>query len=119
MIYDERAKMVLWDYIPNKSSQKDIIEAMNENLELTSHKEITKFSFSINNPYEKRNVFGLERLINNDVYKAIIGIYGQNIDKDKESKLKMLYNLSKKIRNLPTEGREEYLYYHREFVFKK
>ena len=53
MIYDERAKMVLWDYVPNKSSQKDIIEAMNENLELTSHKEITKFSFSINNPYEK------------------------------------------------------------------
>ena len=25
----------------------------------------------------------------------------------------------KKIRSLPTEGREEYLYYHREFVFKK
>lgn len=25
----------------------------------------------------------------------------------------------KKIKNLPTDGREEYLYYHREFVFKK
>ena len=53
MIYDERAKMVLWDYIPNKSSRKDIIQAMKENLELTSHKNITEFHFSINKPYEK------------------------------------------------------------------
>ena len=54
MIYDERAKMVLWDYIPNKSSRKDIIQAMKENLELVDHKNITEFSFSINHPYEKK-----------------------------------------------------------------
>ena len=54
MIYDERARMVLWDYVPNKSSRKDIIQAMKENLELTSHKNITSFSFSINKPYEKK-----------------------------------------------------------------
>ena len=53
MIYDERARMVLWDYIPNKSSQKDIIQAMKENLELKEHKEIGSFQFSINKPYEK------------------------------------------------------------------
>lgn len=53
MIYDERAKMVLWDYVPNKNSQKDIINAMKVNLELASHKDITEFSFSINEPYEK------------------------------------------------------------------
>ena len=53
MIYDERAKMVLWDYIPNKSSRKDIIQAMKENLELAEHTVITEFSFSINDPYEK------------------------------------------------------------------
>ena len=52
MIYDERARMVLWDYVPNKSSRKDIIQAMKENLELADHKVIKKFSFSINNPYE-------------------------------------------------------------------
>ncbi len=52
MIYDERAKMVLWDYVPNKSSRKDIIQAMKENLELAEHKTIKKFSFSINEPYE-------------------------------------------------------------------
>ena len=53
MIYDERAKMVLWDYVPNPESRKDIIQAMKENLELVEHKEIKSFSFSINTPYEK------------------------------------------------------------------
>lgn len=53
MIYDERAKMVLWDYVPNPESRKDIIQAMKENLELTQHQEIKSFSFSINTPYEK------------------------------------------------------------------
>lgn len=53
MIYDERARLVLWDYIPNKDSRKDIIQAMKENLELANHTEIKSFSFSINEPYEK------------------------------------------------------------------
>lgn len=53
MIYDERARMVLWDYVPNDNSRKDIIQAMKENLELVDHKDITEFSFSINSPYEK------------------------------------------------------------------
>jgi LCP family protein required for cell wall assembly len=53
MIYDERARMVLWDYVPNNESRKDIIQAMKENLELADHKDITEFHFSINNPYEK------------------------------------------------------------------
>ena len=34
MIYDERMKMVLWDYVPNKSSRNDIEDAMKINLEL-------------------------------------------------------------------------------------
>ena len=54
MIYDERAKMTLWDYVPNKSSRKDIIQAMKENLEKVDHKVIKDFSFSINDPYEKK-----------------------------------------------------------------
>ena len=53
MIYDERARMVLWDYVPNENSRKDIIQAMYENLEKVDHKDITEFSFSINSPYEK------------------------------------------------------------------
>jgi LCP family protein required for cell wall assembly len=53
MIYDERTKLVLYDYVPNKSSKKDVIQAMKENLELTSHEDIKEFSFSINDQYEK------------------------------------------------------------------
>ena len=53
MIYDERARMVLWDYVPNDNSRKDIVQAMKENLEIVGHKDITEFSFSINSPYEE------------------------------------------------------------------
>ncbi|MCI8569511.1 MAG: PASTA domain-containing protein [Bacilli bacterium] len=53
MIYDERARMVLWDYVPINDSRKDIIQAMKENLELANHNIIKEFSFSINEPYEK------------------------------------------------------------------
>ena len=53
MIYDERARMVLWDYVPNNESRKDIIQAMKVNLELADHEDITEFHFSINKPYEK------------------------------------------------------------------
>jgi len=54
MIYDERARMVLWDYVPNEYSRKDIIQAMKVNLELADHEVIKEFSFSINEPYEKK-----------------------------------------------------------------
>ena len=53
MIYDERMRMVLYNYIPNENSRKDIVQAMKENLELEQHKAVTKFGFSINEPYEK------------------------------------------------------------------
>jgi len=53
MIYDERARMVLWNYVPNKQSRNDIVQAMKENLELAEHEEIKEFNFSINEPYEK------------------------------------------------------------------
>lgn len=53
MIYDERAKMVLYNYVPNTNSRKDIVRAMKENLELAEHTSIKEFSFSINKLYEK------------------------------------------------------------------
>ena len=53
MIYDERSRLVLWDYIPNKESRKDIINAMKVNLGKTPPTMIKEFSFSINTPYEK------------------------------------------------------------------
>lgn len=53
MIYDERSRLVLWDYIPNKESRKDIINAMKVNLGKKDPTMIKEFSFSINTPYEK------------------------------------------------------------------
>ena len=53
MIYDERSRLVLWDYIPNKESRKDIINAMKVNLGIKNPTLIKEFSFSINKPYEK------------------------------------------------------------------
>ena len=48
MIYEERMRMVLYNYVPNTRSRDAIVQAMKENLELVAHQNITKFSFSIN-----------------------------------------------------------------------
>ena len=53
MIYDERMRMVLYNYVPNGQSKKDVVRAMKENLGLVEHQVIKEFSFSINEPYEK------------------------------------------------------------------
>ncbi len=53
MIYDERMRMVLYNYVPNEDSRDDIVQAMKENLELEDHTVIKEFSFSVNEPYEK------------------------------------------------------------------
>ncbi len=53
MIYDERMRMTLYNYVPNSNSKKDVVQAMKENLELVEHKAIKSFNFSVNTPYEK------------------------------------------------------------------
>ncbi len=54
MIYDERSRLVLWNYVPNTASRDDIIEAMKINLEEKEPEMIKEFSFSINDEdYEK------------------------------------------------------------------
>lgn len=54
MIYDSRMKMTLYNYVPNTHSRADIIDAMHKNLGKSKHASITKFSFSINNPYKEK-----------------------------------------------------------------
>lgn len=56
MIYDERSRLVLYNYVPNQNSRKDIIQAMKQNLELVKTEPIKEFSFSINKLYEKEVV---------------------------------------------------------------
>ena len=54
MIYDSSMRMDLYNYVPNTHSRDDITKEMKMNLGLLNHKTIKKFSFSINNPYEKK-----------------------------------------------------------------
>ena len=58
MIYDERSRLVLWDYVPNTESVKDIKNAMKINLEEKEPEMIKEFSFSINDPDYEKTVTG-------------------------------------------------------------
>ena len=58
MIYDERSRMVLWDYIPNPESVKDIKNAMKVNLGEKEPDMIKEFSFSINDEDYEKTVTG-------------------------------------------------------------
>lgn len=75
MIYDERMRMVLYNYIPNENSRKDIVQAMKENLELVEHVPVTEFSFSINEPYEKE-VIGKGPYRTSSLYKLVPNFIG-------------------------------------------
>ena len=77
MIYDEKMRMVLWDYVPNKTSKKDIKNAMKENLKTKDYKMIKNFSFSINEPYEKE-VIGKGPYKNSSTYTLIPNFIGDS-----------------------------------------
>mgnify|MGYP001037132840 CR=1 FL=1 len=75
MIYDERMRRVLYNYIPNENSRKDIVQAMKENLELAEHVPVTEFSFSINEPYEKEDI-GKGPYRTSSLYKLVPNFIG-------------------------------------------
>ncbi len=52
MIYDERSRLVLWDYILNKKSLEAVKQAMHDNLNGTKHELIKDFSYSYGEWYE-------------------------------------------------------------------
>ena len=58
MIYDERSRLVLWDYVPNTASRNDIVNAMKVNLGQKEPKMVKEFSFSINDPDYEKTVTG-------------------------------------------------------------
>ena len=78
MIYDERMRMVLYNYVPNENSRKDIVNAMKQNLELIEREEIKKFDFSINNPYEK-TVIGKGPYKSSSLYRLLPDFTGDNM----------------------------------------
>ena len=54
MIYDERSKLVLWDYILNQKSLAAVKKAMKDNLSGAKQELIKTFSYSIDEEYEQK-----------------------------------------------------------------
>ncbi len=79
MIYDESMRMSLWNYIPNKDSRDDIIKAMKTNLRLLDHETVKKFSFSINDEYEKE-IIGYGPYNSGSSYKLVPNFIGYSKD---------------------------------------
>ena len=102
MIYDERMRMVLYNYVPNTSSKKDIVQAMKENLELAEHENIKSFSFSINVPYEKT-------IIGKGPYRSGFGTYKLLPDFTGLSKADATYKASNLGISITFEGASGYV----------
>ncbi|MBQ1550783.1 MAG: hypothetical protein IIZ67_01660, partial [Bacilli bacterium] len=98
MIYDSRMRMPLYDYVPNTESVKDIIKAMHQNLELIDHKNITEFSFSINEPYE-------QKVIGEGPYKTGYEVVKSNIPADQTTKTE---KENTKVKDEDEEGEGSY-----------
>jgi len=54
MIYDERSKLVLWDYILNQKSLSAVKQAMKDNLSGKKQELIKTFSYEIGENYEQK-----------------------------------------------------------------
>ncbi len=78
MIYDERMRMVLYNYVPNKNSRNDIVTAMKQNLGLINYEIVKSFSFSINDPYE-RPVIGKGPYSSASLYKLLPDFTGDDM----------------------------------------
>ncbi len=78
MIYDERMRMVLYNYVPNENSRKDIVKAMKQNLELVETEDIKEFDFSINDPYEK-TIIGKGPYKSTSLYKLLPDFTGDDM----------------------------------------
>jgi len=81
MIYDERSKLVLWDYILNKKSVAAVKQAMKDNLKGTKQSLIKTFSYSIGEEY-KSKVIG-EGYSGTEKYDLLIDLTGKTL-KDAE-----------------------------------
>ena len=68
----------------------------------SKEKDLTNYienfdTFMTHNPYHKKEIKDWPILYNDLKYNIILGVYGKNFDKDKESKLKMLKEIKERI----------------------
>ena len=77
MIYDERSKLVLWDYVLNQNSLSAVKKAMKDNLNGTKQELIKEFSYSLNENY-KTKVIG-EGYSGTVRYDLLINLEGKSL----------------------------------------
>lgn len=79
MIWDPEMKLTLYNYYYNRDSLKDIVRAMNINLEREKPNIVKSLTFSINSPYEKI-VIGKGPYSNNYVLNTLPNFKNKSID---------------------------------------
>lgn len=77
MIYDEGMGLVLYDYIPNEESLKQIVSVMKQNLGLEQVKLIKKMNFSIEKEY-KQTIIGNDVVTGAKTYTLLPNFVGKS-----------------------------------------
>lgn len=76
MIYDESIKLVLYNYVPNKSSLKQIVSAMKQNLGQDKTDMIKTMDFNIEEEYESKMI-GTDNLSATSTYSLLTNLVGK------------------------------------------
>ncbi len=75
MIYDERSGLVLYNYIPNKSSLNQIVKAMKDNLSSKPNLDVKRMDFNIEEEYEMETI-GTDNLSATSTYTLLPNFVG-------------------------------------------
>lgn len=76
MIYDESIKLVLYNFIPNKSSLNQIVTAMEKNLGEKSTEMVKTMDFNIEEEYESK-IIGTDNLSATQTYNLLTNLVGK------------------------------------------
>ena len=76
MIYDESIKLVLYNFIPNKSSLNQIVTAMEKNLGEKSTEMVKSMDFNIEEEYESK-IIGTDNLSATQTYNLLTNLVGK------------------------------------------
>ncbi len=79
MIYDERSGLVLYNYIPNKSSLNQIVKAMKDNLSAKPNLDVKRMDFNIEEEYEMETI-GTDNLSATSTYTLLPNFVGKSED---------------------------------------
>ena len=76
MIYDESIKLVLYNFIPNKSSLNQIVDAMKKNLGQSKTDMDKLMNFNIEEEYQSK-IIGQDNLSATATYNLLINLVGK------------------------------------------